>query len=654
MKRYFSIIVPLSALLVALPFASRAADANATEETQLIGVLRNSQSVQDKAEACARLKWIGTARSVPALAPLLTDGDLSHSARYALESMRNTEAGDALRAAVAKTTGSNEVGIINSLAVRAEPASVPVLLNVLSVSDEDVASSSARGLGRIGGDDAVKALQDAWEKDSGAKVHAAQADALLTAANGLLTKNGGRSAIKIFQELYDHEKDDGLRLAAFRGLILSSEKRGIALMTEAIEKGDPSSQGAALQLASRVGGPATTHALADMLTKLPVPGQIAVLQALQQRNDRAAVPGVREMLASTDADVRMAAIAALGDLGDGTAVLPLALDAATMTGAEKSAARQALVDLRHGGNVTDELVKSLAGHSPEVQVELIRALGERADTVAAPKFLELSQSTNDAVRAAAFEGLSMLAGPPQVPGLIDLIVHASDDDTRSAAADTLTTVCQHIQAQGGKVDAAALAQAAQSVSPAARLALIGVCSGVTDAQIRELLRNSVASQDEAVHAAGIRAMCASQDEELLPDILKIAAAEKPVNFRMLAIRGAVRLIMPEAGGQVTVARKMEILQAVLPSTFNAEGKRLVLSALASMQDTQALKMAEGLLADAEVKVEADDAVVRIARAIGSQHPEQAAAALHQVLDSAPDAGVRKSAQAALKKIKTVE
>src|SRR5438105_360328 len=62
-------------------------------EEQLIQVLQSGASPAEKDAACAQLKWTGTARSVPALAALLPDEQLSHSARYALESMRLAEAG---------------------------------------------------------------------------------------------------------------------------------------------------------------------------------------------------------------------------------------------------------------------------------------------------------------------------------------------------------------------------------------------------------------------------------------------------------------------------------------------------------------------------------------------------------------------------------
>ena len=77
----------------------------ANDEAGQISVLQSPSSPQQKDAACVWLKRNGTAKSVPALAALLTDEQLSQSARYALESMPGPEAGDALIAALAQTSG---------------------------------------------------------------------------------------------------------------------------------------------------------------------------------------------------------------------------------------------------------------------------------------------------------------------------------------------------------------------------------------------------------------------------------------------------------------------------------------------------------------------------------------------------------------------
>src|SRR5580692_1377299 len=115
----------------------------AGDEVQLMAILQSDHSLAEKDAACARLKWIGTARCVPMLAALLTDDQLSHSARYALESMPGPEAETALLQALAKTSGSNQIGVINSLAVRQDTVAVPALRKLLYGADVNAACFAA-------------------------------------------------------------------------------------------------------------------------------------------------------------------------------------------------------------------------------------------------------------------------------------------------------------------------------------------------------------------------------------------------------------------------------------------------------------------------------------------------------------------------------
>src|ERR1035441_3769160 len=102
--------------------------------------------------------------------------------------------------------------------------------------------------------------------------------------------------------------------------------------------------------------------------------------------------------------------------------------------------------------------------------------------------------------------------------MVKLVVSAANEDIRSAAADALSSACQHIQSQKGSVDAVPLVEAVRSGPIEARVALLGVCSGVSDTRVREALRAAMSDPDERVRAAAIRALCASQDEQLLPDM----------------------------------------------------------------------------------------------------------------------------------------
>ena len=174
---------------------------------------------------CRQLRVIGTADSVPALASLLTDKDLSHMARYALERIPLPEAGQALREALPKVNGALKVGVIGSLGSRRDASSVAVLVGSLNDTDKMIAKAAASALGNIGTVEAGQALgQFARRPPEDLKLTAA--DACLVCAERLLADNKKDEATALYQLLRKAQQPSHVRLAAMRGLLLVSKKKG--------------------------------------------------------------------------------------------------------------------------------------------------------------------------------------------------------------------------------------------------------------------------------------------------------------------------------------------------------------------------------------------------------------------------------------------
>src|SRR5438552_10876163 len=164
MKYLFTLLVAFGCA----GFQFSCAGTDQSDEQQLIAVLQSAASPDQKDAACARLKRIGTEQSIPALSALLSDEQLSHSARYALESMPFPRAGVALLQGLENTSGLTRIGIINSLGVRREPQAVPALEKLLVADrkslpqrDEDTVVAVADALGQIATPAAVHALESA-------------------------------------------------------------------------------------------------------------------------------------------------------------------------------------------------------------------------------------------------------------------------------------------------------------------------------------------------------------------------------------------------------------------------------------------------------------------------------------------------------------
>ncbi len=184
-------------------------------ETRIAAVLASTAPRAAKDYACRQLRTIGTAASVPALAVLLLDEELSHMARYALERLPAPAAGKALRDALAKTKGKLKVGLISSLGVRDEADSVAPLQSLLADPDESVARAAALALGAIASPEANQALVST---KPGSATKDAVADASLSCAEQLVAANKMSEAKATYERLLKSNPSGPVKLAAELGL----------------------------------------------------------------------------------------------------------------------------------------------------------------------------------------------------------------------------------------------------------------------------------------------------------------------------------------------------------------------------------------------------------------------------------------------------
>jgi HEAT repeat protein len=198
------------------------ADARGQLEARLLTVLTSASSRDAKDYVCRKLMVIGTAASVATLAKLLPQPELSHMARYALERIAAPEARQALRDALGNVCPEVQVGVISSLGVCRDEASVPLLAGMLFMANAAVARAAAFALGDIRTLDAARALakMDAGNTAAGS----ACTDALLACAESLLAGGNPAEAMTIYKGFTGENHSKHVRLAATRGMLACAGK----------------------------------------------------------------------------------------------------------------------------------------------------------------------------------------------------------------------------------------------------------------------------------------------------------------------------------------------------------------------------------------------------------------------------------------------
>jgi HEAT repeat protein len=638
-----TLLALLFTLLAACPAIAASPAVDDNEEARLIAVLRSGGGPAEKDRACWELRGRATARAVPALAPLLLDEQLSHSARCALEAIAGREAYAALADALIKTKGLTKVGIIQSLGSRGDREAVPALAPLVAGDDRQLADAAAFALGRIGGRDAIGALRAVEQPTP------AIDDALLRCAELARAAGDTEGAKEVYVYLTKRPATPKhVRVAAYRGAILTvATQRDVpraapALLAIALAGTDEAARIAALQLTSQLPGDAVVEEVAEALPGLPPAIQVAAIEGLRQRGSEKAVPALLAAHRSGVPAVRMAALKALGTAGNASAVAPLAAVAAHVEGDEQKAAREALARL-HGPGIHEAILDLLSQGKPAIRLELVRAVGARRDAPAAPKLLELAKGPDAALRLAALQSLVTTAGPAAVAELVGLLVGANSDAEREAAEGALATACSRTPHQEALPR---VLKALAGADVALRPALLRVTGRIGGAEaLREL---HVASDDrhDAVRDAAIRTLADICGPEAAPELLRLSAKATNPQHRILALRGYWRVVGLAADRPP--AEQLEMCKAGLAAAAQPEEKRLGLAELAKLADPAAMPVALALLDDAAVRSEAAVSVIAIARAIAANDRPQAKAALRQVIDKVADKSVLEEAQAALK------
>ncbi len=195
-------------------------------EKRLVAALEAEPSRAAINYICRKLMMIGSAASVSALARRLPEQENSHMARYALERMTCPEAAQSLRDALSSLDGELKVGVIGSLGVRQDEASVKPLKALLGDGDLQVARSSAFALGAIHTAAAGAALAEAIGSSGpvGKEVQAAASDAALACAESMLAAGKKSEARQLYQGLATGSRPKHVRLAATRGMLACAGK----------------------------------------------------------------------------------------------------------------------------------------------------------------------------------------------------------------------------------------------------------------------------------------------------------------------------------------------------------------------------------------------------------------------------------------------
>jgi HEAT repeat protein len=625
----------LSRLLLAGLVGLAASTVWADEEQDLIATLQSTAGTTQKCAACQRLRVIGTAKSVPALAALLGQEKITQAARYALEPMPCPEAGAALREALQATSGLIQAGVADSLGWRRDTAAVPLLKPLLRGTDDVVASAAATALGRIGSKDATAALVAARDKVPPG-VQPAVLNGILQSAEQRLAAGDAKAAASLYNKLYTAKYPDRFRVAAWRGIVVADVGQRAKLVSRALVGQDHSLQLAALKLVRELGDAAVVKACLREWTGLPAVCQLAVLDA-QVKVGGDVLSTVRLAIRSPHTSVRAAGWLALADLGDVSTIPALAQTAAHGEPSERIAAREALTRVR-GPGVREEMLSQIAKGEPAEQAELLRALGERGDAEAANVLLE-NAATGKPARLAALDSLRKLALPGTLVPLLEIASRCGSEAESEPAMKALYAVCE--SSKDKDQTTRSVLEAMGRMPVAEHRQVLPVLAELGTPAALEAAQAAAREQDPELVKEAVRVMGQWPNASAAAVLLEMARSGASPSVRVLALRGCIEV----AALEPDKTNRLQMLEQARAAATRPDEKKQALAKIGQIPTPAALQLALADLADPELANEAASAAITIAEQVAASHAQLAGETAAKLLQQCKDPEITKRAMA---------
>jgi HEAT repeat protein len=575
-------------------------------ENQLVDFLTSGATLAAKQAVCRHLRVIGSTASVPVLGKMLLQEQMSDMARYALEKIPGADAEKALVRGLSKSDGKIRLGIITSLGARGANSSVSQLEKLVSGTDEAAAIVSAKALGKIASQEAISVLSKNLAQTSGSmKGHVASS--LLHCADIQSANKETGMAAEIYQRLIRTELPLPIRQAAMRGRIASSGDNARKMIIDALKGKDGEWYAPAIAMVKDFYDTSSIQELHTLLPDIPAESQVQLLEVLSRFRTEGVRASIVEAAKSPELLVRITALKALENAGNYTVVEFLVSHAAQAKGEEQLAARTSLWGLRCGQanpTILTNLVKNL---DEAVQHELILAVGERRIKEGLNLLLSRAQYSSDRNRQQAIRGLKNIASPPDLPGLVRILLGMNKDTDQLEMAITIASVASQSPQAIGR--ARAVMDKLEPVTDVkGRKALYRTLGKIGDDSSLPVLRTALKDDHPDVKDAAVRALAEWPTAVAKEDLLHVAKTfEMPVH-KVLALQAYVRMIgmEPNLLPESAVRSLQEVLDLARP-----EEKKLILGILPTFASPDALELAELLLGEKDVEAEAQLAIEKI-------------------------------------------
>ncbi len=556
--------------------ASAAADA-------LLREARSRTRPEVVQEAMRLLALVANGEQVDAIAPMLGDPGVFDMAIYVLACTPGPEATEALVAALAHADSPERaVAFLGALGERGDEAAAEAVARSASSEDESVRRAALTALGRIASPVSEECLGASFDGPNAVTARAAY----LALADLMLATGRRMSAARMFEEYAGLAVTEQDRCAALRGLA----KTGGATvddLAEALRSGGRDLRGVAREELARSEDPSATEAAIGIVADGSDEAKVAALWVLGKRGGEDAVGVALRAVRDGDEAVRLAGYNALAELAAPRSAHDLMRYVLREEpGEAREAGIRAMVRI-DGEEAVDAISGAVAGSveiPDETRIALLRSLGARHGSRAAPIIIHATGSDSEPVRIAAFEALGDLADATAIPSLL---AHVAPGN-RESDLPRLVAAIARVPREAAMPELQAALRSSSLDGPAVALAVLG---SYRDASLRPLFLEWASDQWDVRAAAAIEALAGIAEPGDLA-LFRQYAGDARAEVAAAGVRGLLTLAESREPQDV---QALALYVESLPIAREDAEKRRALGGIARIGDPSALEVVRPLL-----------------------------------------------------------
>ena len=574
------------------------------EQRLLVGLRARDTTYAARQVLCQRLGWVLglapeklTAAGLKPLPAMLADERDSDLARLALEPAPGAVIDSLFLTALNQTTARTRIALMDSIARRQIVAAVPTLATLLSNNDPATAAAAARALGLITDHSAAVVLL-AVPEPSPAAVAAAKL--------ALAPRLAAGSALAVLADLRARAADPVHRIAALR--ILLQLDPSIATTLDVLDGNDTAAKHVVLESIYASRAPQIIPALAAKLSTWDALTQTAVIAAMARRGDAAAISALLKATAHEDANVRTAALEALGFLpGTIETMTALTKVAAGTATAENKIAKASLARL-NGPALNAAILTGAERGEIAWRVVLIEQIALRGLSEGLPLLVKLRADPDSAIRAAAVTALGELAPPADNKIVLDWAIAATDANEQARALRALVSITLRNPDVAGR--GAPLYAALESAPAELALRLLPALGRIGGAPSAACAAKLALNVDFKLAEAALAALVRWPDDTAVAALVSVAERTTLPALRASAVSGVIAAF--ERNRAFWNADATALVARLLVVSAAAESRLALITLLKRAVDAPALALAEKSQSDPVIGAAAGEtaAVIR--------------------------------------------